>query len=172
MAEDIVREEFGKYKTSDSGSAPLVCLKLSAVIMRLKGSYFQATKDSEFEDFGDIPMDGIEEVDELDEYLSLPIEKVHNPLVWWWDHCHTFPQLSAMAFDFLSAPGMYLFITMLLLLTYYQPCRQPSSVYFLKADNSCLTHETDYLRTRFVLYYASEIGVGRTWFTCLTSSPQ
>jgi hypothetical protein len=38
-AEDIVREEFGKYKTSDSGSAPLVCLELPAVIMRLKGSY-------------------------------------------------------------------------------------------------------------------------------------
>jgi hypothetical protein len=60
-------------------------------------------------------MDGMEEVDELDEYLSLPIEKVRDPLVWWWDHCHTYPQLSAMAFDFLSAPGMYLLITMWLL---------------------------------------------------------
>ena len=117
-------------------------------------------------------MDGIEEVDEFDEYLSLPIEKVRDPLVWWWDHRHTYPQLSAMAFDFLSTPGMYLFITMLLLLTYYQPRRRPSSVYFLKADNSCLTHETDYLHPRFVLYYALEIGVGRTWFTCLISSLQ
>jgi len=38
-AEDIVREEFAKYKTSDSGSAPLVCLKLPTVIMQLKGRY-------------------------------------------------------------------------------------------------------------------------------------
>jgi len=53
--------------------------------------------------------------------------------------------------------------------TYYQPCWQLSSMYFLKADNSCLTHETDYLHTWFILYYASEIGVGRTWFTCLIS---
>jgi len=54
-----------------------------------------------------IPMDGIEEVDELDEYLSLPIERVRDPLAWWWEHRHTYPRLSAMAFDFLSAPGMY-----------------------------------------------------------------
>jgi hypothetical protein len=58
-------------------------------------------------------MDGIEEVDELDEYLLLPIERVHNPLAWWWKHCHTYPRLSAMAFDFLSAPGMYCLLVIL-----------------------------------------------------------
>jgi hypothetical protein len=51
-------------------------------------------------------MDGIKEADELNEYLSLPIERVHDPLAWWWDHHHMYPQMSAMAFDFLSAPGM------------------------------------------------------------------
>src|SRR5271163_4544707 len=45
-------------------------------------------------------------IDELDEYLTLPIERVRDPLTWWWDHRHAYPQLSVMAFDFLSAPGM------------------------------------------------------------------
>lgn len=58
-------------------------------------------------------MDGIEEVDELDEYLSLPIERVRDPLAWWWEHRHTYPRLSAMAFDFLSAPGMYCLLAIL-----------------------------------------------------------
>jgi hypothetical protein len=52
-------------------------------------------------------MVGIEDVDELDEYLSLPIERVRDPIAWWWEHRNTYPQLSKMAFDFLSAPGMY-----------------------------------------------------------------
>ena len=55
-------------------------------------------------------MDGIVEANELDEYLALPIEKVREPLVWWWGHRHTFPQLSEMAFDYLSAPGMWYFL--------------------------------------------------------------
>jgi hypothetical protein len=63
--------------------------------------------DPNFEDFADIPMDGIVEANELDEYFSLPLEKVRDPLIWWWAHRHTFPRLSAMAFDFLSAPGMW-----------------------------------------------------------------
>lgn len=52
-------------------------------------------------------MDGIEDVNKLDEYLSQPIEKVDDPIAWWWHHRHTYPQLSAMTFDFLSAPGMF-----------------------------------------------------------------
>jgi hypothetical protein len=58
-------------------------------------------------------MDGIKEVDELCKYLSLLIERVHNPLAWWWEHHHTYPQLSAMAFDFLSAPCMYCLLVIL-----------------------------------------------------------
>jgi hypothetical protein len=51
-------------------------------------------------------MDSIEEVDKLDKYLSLPIKKVDNPIAWWWEHCHTYPHLSAMASNFLSVLGM------------------------------------------------------------------
>jgi hypothetical protein len=51
-------------------------------------------------------MDGINQPHELDEYLSQPIEKVRDPIAWWWDHRHTFPKLSNMALDYLSVPGM------------------------------------------------------------------
>jgi hAT family C-terminal dimerisation region len=51
-------------------------------------------------------MDGIKAVDELDEYLTLPIKRVCDLIAWWWEHRHTYPQLSIMAFDFLNAPGM------------------------------------------------------------------
>jgi hypothetical protein len=57
-------------------------------------------------DFLDIPMDGLKEINELDNYLSQAIEKVTDPIKWWWDHRKVFPKLSAMAFDFLSVPGM------------------------------------------------------------------
>ena len=34
-----------------------------------------------------------------------PIENVHDPITWWWDHWHLFLRLSAMVFDYLSIPG-------------------------------------------------------------------
>lgn len=64
-------------------------------------------------DFFDIPMDGIQEVDELDEYLSQAIEKVKDPIAWWWNHRQVYPQLSAMALDYLSIPGKCQFATIL-----------------------------------------------------------
>jgi hypothetical protein len=49
-------------------------------------------------------MDDLEEADELNEYLAKPLEKVRDPLGWWWDHRASYPTLSKMAFDFLSIP--------------------------------------------------------------------
>jgi len=57
-------------------------------------------------DFFDIPMDGIQERDELDEYLSQAIEKVRDPIAWWWNHRKVYPWLLTMALDYLSIPGM------------------------------------------------------------------
>ena len=64
-------------------------------------------------DFLDIPMDGLKEINELDDYLSQAIEKVTNPVKWWWDHRKVFPKLLVMAFDFLSVPGMLYLIFLL-----------------------------------------------------------
>ena len=63
-------------------------------------------------DFLNIPMDGLKDTNELDEYLSKAIKKVTDPIKWWWDHRMVYPKLSAMAFDFLSVPGM-LYLLML-----------------------------------------------------------
>ena len=61
--------------------------------------------------FFDIPMDGIQETDELDEYPGQAIEKVKDPIAWWWNHQKVYPQLSEMALDYLSIPGKSQFIS-------------------------------------------------------------
>jgi hypothetical protein len=55
--------------------------------------------------FFDIPMDGIQDTDELSDYLAAPLEKVGDPIGWWWDHRMVYPRLARMAFDYLSIPG-------------------------------------------------------------------
>ena len=52
-------------------------------------------------------MDGLCDVNELNNYLSQVIEKVSDPIAWWWDHCKVYLKLSAMAFDYLSVPGKF-----------------------------------------------------------------
>ena len=91
-AETIVREEFKKYDTRPT---------LGPILSVPEVDDIEATTD-----FLDIPMDGLKEINELDDYLSQAIEKVTDPIKWWWDHRKVFPKLSAMAFDFLSVPGM------------------------------------------------------------------
>src|ERR1700678_1679552 len=55
------------------------------------------------------------QTDELDKYLSQAIEKVRDPIAWWWDHHKVYPRLSAMALDYLSIPGTCHSISMQLL---------------------------------------------------------
>jgi hAT family C-terminal dimerisation region len=47
-------------------------------------------------------MDGIEECHKLDKYLSKSVEKVCDPVAWWWEHHHIYLKLSKMAFNYLS----------------------------------------------------------------------
>jgi hypothetical protein len=89
-AKDIVREEYGKYNKPSKVPPPLsVCVSCHASI-KVTDSCYQAEKDPEFKD----------------KYLSLPIEKVSNLIVWWWEHRYTYLRLFVMAFDFLSTLGM------------------------------------------------------------------
>src|ERR1700692_2300957 len=68
-------------------------------------------------DFLDIPMDGLVDVNKLDDYLSQAIEKVSDPIGWWWDHRKVYPKLSAMAFDYLSVPGKFYLLRFVRLFT-------------------------------------------------------
>ena len=84
----MIAEEFAKYNKSaqpDEGAGPAV--------------------EQQFTDFFDIPMEAVPAVSELEVYLLQPIEKVKDPIAWWWDHQAVFPKLSVMALDYLSAPG-------------------------------------------------------------------
>ena len=62
-------------------------------------------------DFFDIPMEGIQEPNELDKYISQAIEKVKDTIAWWWDHRSVYPRLSAMALDTLVYQASFLKIT-------------------------------------------------------------
>jgi hypothetical protein len=49
----------------------------------------------------------IKKKNELDDYLRAPVENTPDPLKWWHEHRLAYPNLSAMALDFLSAPREY-----------------------------------------------------------------
>jgi hypothetical protein len=107
----MVRDEFSKYDLEADDVKSQVLFSTGAVlshtilivILQIASEH---VTDDEAVDFFDIPMDGIAQPHELDDYLSQPIEKVRDPIAWWWDHRHIFPKLSKMAFDYLSIPGM------------------------------------------------------------------
>ena len=75
----------------------------------------ESENDQDVIDFFDISMDGIQKTNELDEYLSQAIEKVRDPIAWWWDYQKVYPWLLAMALDYLSIPSICQLISLQLL---------------------------------------------------------
>ena len=59
-------------------------------------------------DFLDIDLDGIDGRGEIAEYLAQPLEKVHDPVAWWWERRE--------ALNFLSIPGVFSIISFLLVI--------------------------------------------------------
>ena len=45
--------------------------------------------------------------DELTHYLSAPVERTLNPLLWWFEMKAIYPRLSRMARDYLCIPGKF-----------------------------------------------------------------
>jgi hypothetical protein len=88
-AEDMVTEEFIKYDT-----------------LAQPAEASDTDRQAEMDLF-DIPMESVPTVSELKVYLTQPIEKVKDPIAWWWDHRVVFPRLSVMALDYLSASGAF-----------------------------------------------------------------
>src|SRR5882724_7398020 len=111
MAEEIVREEFAKYKIPQATATTSVCYCYSLYAPTNIFNSMQ-TESGDDQDGIDIPMDGIQETNELDEYLSQAIEKVRDPIAWWWDHQKVYLWLSVMMLDYLSIPGMSQLISM------------------------------------------------------------
>lgn len=58
-----------------------------------------------FLSFGDLIVATRPCASEIQEYLSLPVELVKDPLKWWTNNRHVYPNLHCMALDYLSIPG-------------------------------------------------------------------
>jgi hAT family dimerisation domain. len=63
--------------------------------------------DEEFSNYliCSVDEDDIATRSELDDYLKLPLERVQDPLKWWYNQRRVYPTLSRMARDYLSIPG-------------------------------------------------------------------
>ena len=58
-----------------------------------------------FASFGNLSVTTCPCESEIQEYLSLPVENIKNPLKWWEDNKHIYPNLHHMALDYISIPG-------------------------------------------------------------------
>ena len=51
---------------------------------------------------------------ELAQYLAAPTEHDDNPFLWWHERCAIYPHLSQMACNYLSIPGFYFLLIILI----------------------------------------------------------
>jgi hypothetical protein len=71
--------------------------------------HLQTRFDDDFADYVRIAIDAMETAqptNELEDYLRLPVENVKDPLKWWYENRRAYPNLSRMARDYLSIPGL------------------------------------------------------------------
>jgi len=99
QAEELVREGYAaKYekKTNDSDAAPM-------------GNADPKSNDDDdrFLSFGKLSVATRPRPSEIEEFLSQPVESVEDPLKWWFNKRHIFPNLHRMALDYLSIPGQF-----------------------------------------------------------------
>jgi hypothetical protein len=65
----------------------------------------KAPNTNEFTSFGDLSVTTAPRPNEIQEYLSHPVNNVKDPLKWWVDNKNLYPNLHRMALDYLSVPG-------------------------------------------------------------------
>ena len=94
-AESLVRDEY-VTKYEKSANEPNVTPSTSP----------NMKNDGGFASFGDLSVTTAPCASEIQEYLSHPVENVKDPLRWWVDNKHVYPNLHRMALDYLSIPGM------------------------------------------------------------------
>ena len=100
--------------------------------------------------------------DELARYLSTDPEQVLDVLLWWTERKATYPNLSRMALDYLSIPGMYSFTSRLifaLMPALGQQLQQMWSESLAKVDSSYRTYATAYRHNLFEPLCVLEAGV-------------
>jgi hypothetical protein len=94
QAGTLVREEYhAKYEKESTSAEPV-----------------RETSTKGFLSFGDLSVATRPRMSEIQEYLSLMVEPVKDPLKWWMNNRHTYPNLHRMALDYLSIPGSVAFL--------------------------------------------------------------
>jgi hypothetical protein len=96
QAENLVREEYiVRYEKvlDDTNTAPTGM------------GHLNADNEEGFASFGILSVATCPRASEIQEYLSLPVENVKDPLKWWTDNKNVYPNLHRMALDYLSIPG-------------------------------------------------------------------
>ncbi|KAF5366543.1 hypothetical protein D9758_008967 [Tetrapyrgos nigripes] len=63
------------------------------------------THSNDFANISVAPSTAVTTHDELADYLAMPLEKVSDPLLWWWEKRTVFPVLSQMALNYHSVPA-------------------------------------------------------------------
>ena len=101
-AESLVREEYSanyEKATDDSNTVP---------VNRSNGK-----DDDGFQSFGHLSVTTGPRASEIHDYLALPVDNIKDPLKWWTDNKHAYPNLHRMALDYLSIPGESLYLLLL-----------------------------------------------------------
>ena len=89
-AGNLVREEYHAKYEKEITSEPV-----------------RETSTAGFLSFGDLSVATRPRASEIQAYLSLPVEAVKDPLEWWANNKHVYPNLHRMALDYLSIPGLF-----------------------------------------------------------------
>jgi hypothetical protein len=105
---------------------------------------FLQTHENGVASFGNISVDlkTLPKTSKINDYLCLPVENVVDPLKWWVNNRCLYPNLSHMALDYLSIPGMHsISYILFFFLTSDQQHQQQSNVFSLRVRN-CYTSLT------------------------------
>lgn len=125
-AELITRNVFDDYRGfgPDDGEGVTLVNEVCFSVVDEEFEYLFCLQEED-NDFGNICVGNLlpDQLSEMDKYLRADIVKVANPLKWWTDNVHVYPQLSRMALDYLSIPGkfqhyiVFIFVTNVVLAT-------------------------------------------------------
>ena len=91
-AEELTRQEYSKHYEDNDGTT------------QGETSTTPSTSTS-VADFGNISVAAPSKISEMDRYLREPVENAADPLKWWFQNRLSYPKLSRMALDYLSAPA-------------------------------------------------------------------
>lgn len=93
VAENLVYDEYAKYEKPTTDD------------LDQDSAQMKEANDKGYASFGNLSVTTQLRQNEVQAYLSLPVENVKDPLKWWYDNRFVYPSLHRMALDYLSIPA-------------------------------------------------------------------